>query len=866
MGFEAFQNFPSKWGLSAEKLERADWSNCGANHATALLQSWLFFGVLTEVFGGAGIPFNMEDFRRQNHCGSWVVSTKFLQRYIWYWVAAYHHSDLEGKRQHAYLVDSCLKLSNTIFIAIITEHLTFFTNCRPEKPINLILLSIAILGEVLSYAKRKVYSTTTTLALHWPFPGLVHALLDAGWCVGDITNMTRDCDSSTLLYLSTLDQHEFGKDHKRCNPQEGCQAYQVDWHSYVTKHLEGCSKNECEDVGPSMEEIGLILRDGDIPLIAMDLSQTPSQMEIVRYQEQSVYRNDYVAISHVWSDGLGNPQANCLPRCQLNRIQGLVNSLDPEEAYLIPFWIDTLCVPLAPEIKNLAIINMDKTYRNAEDVLVLDNSWKGVTNEMSAVELMMRIRYSTWMTRLWTFQEARLSRHLWFQLQDGPLSINDVGDSFKHGRNLPKVSKMLLQEDNYELLVHPSKMQLGRALAYESLKVQESLERYAALPRQENEEEEEARIAAIRILSEHHEEYQVRKTWQRIIEQLNPGNPLSELDSDVQARLQNMNFFNTVASHAMGTKLLMQGIGAEHTIGKIGPHAVKPGHRPAEQLIDVVRGLRGRTTSRLEDEIICLSVLLGLDVSRVTDIPVLHWRWKLLLTAFTDFLLFLKALIRHRPLFVVLANLVARLLRYAHEERLKVFLSQIEFFPKAMIFWNTPRLQRTGWRWAPFSFLRKDLDVGLFKGGPRGYLTDHGLLVKTRAIRLRNSPYFPHKSDSTLGQSDDYEYLHIQWADAEVDNVPRWAIVWQWARLHIAITWPPQISANRQRAMDDRISDGLAILLDEKKGALVSIFKVHSNAIYAKHIMTLEAVTNIPKQPILRASGQWVSEGMWCIA
>lgn len=57
---------------------------------------------------------------------------------------------------------------------------------------------------------------------------------------------------------------------------------------------------------------------------------------------------------------------------------------------------------------------------------------------------------------------------------------------------------------------------------------------------------------------------------------------------------------------------LVKGTRGEQAIGKVSPHAIEPGRRPAHHLIDVVRGIRGRTISRLEDETICLSVLLGM--------------------------------------------------------------------------------------------------------------------------------------------------------------------------------------------------------------------------------------------------------------
>lgn len=880
VGYEAFISFPTEYGLSVDELQRGDWSLYDADHILALLQSWLFFGVLTETFSGAGIPFNQEDFRRQNHAGHWLISTESLQRYIWYWIAAHCHQDGESRRQHARLIDSCLQLSNTVYMAIISESRSLLTDCSLEYPQSAVLLSIAILGEVLKSASNVI--TGIRSVQRWPFPPLVRALVAAGWCIGDITTMNKECDSSTLLYLSTLDQHALGKSHDRCSAQKGCQAFVVDWRSYQTKHVEGCSEDQCENIGPSVEEISSILQDGDIPLIAIDTSSSPSQIEVVRYTEQSEYCNAYVAISHVWSDGLGNPKANSLPRCQLERIQHLVNKLDPEETYLIPFWIDTICVPLAPELKTLAIVNMDKTYRNATDVLVLDNSWKDLIMAMPAIEIMMRIRYSTWMTRLWTFQEARLSLNLWFQLRDGPVHINNVGVHITTQEALQKVSNMLLEEDRTQLLAHPNKLQLARALAFQSPKTQESLHHYAALPKQENVEEEAARISALQILFEQRKEDALRNTWHQIITEINPETPLSDLDGEVRTSLGKS--ADTVASYAMFTRYLVKGTGGEHAIGKVSPQAIKPGLRPAHHLIDVVRGIRGRTTSRLEDETICLSVLLGLDVGRVTKIPVLHWRWKDLFARLREFVVLIGRLFPRRNSFHVFADLVERLLRRSHENRMKVFLSQFEFFPKAMLFWNTPRLQRKGWCWAPFSFLNKDLDIDApLKGGNRGYPTKEGLLVKLPAIRIRGSSFL-HGSDGMVEQPTFYDYLCIDWAvheeDLQNDLDPakyelhrqrEAAVVWKWVQLHQTVKWPTKVSADRVNKVRNMISNRLVILLEEnwkkgKKGALVSICKKQGQYICANHIMTLMAVEQEPDRHTLRVSGQWVPERMWCIA
>ena len=870
VGYEAFMAFPTRYNFSVKGLQRGDWSLHGADHTLAFLQSWLFFGVLTETFSGAGIPFNHKDFLCQTYGGQWLVSTELLQQYIWYWFAARRHQDRDSERQHDRVVNSCLQLSNSVHKAMISGPRPLLTDDSLDNPRSAVLLSIAVLGEALALAFHVMPLSSSVR--HWLFPPLTQALLAAGWCIGDVTTMNRECDSSTLLYLSTLDQHALGKSHERCSIQKGCQASIVDWDSYRTKHIEGCSTDQCDSIGVSVEEVGSILRDGDIPLIAMDMSTSPSQIEVVRYKEQSEYCNNYVAISHVWSDGLGNPKANSLPRCQLERIQHLVNKLDPRETYLIPFWIDTICVPLVPELKSLAIINMDKTYRNATDVLVFDNSWKDVSVAMPAIEIMMRIRYSTWMTRLWTFQEARLSQNLWFQLSDGAVDFLDVGNSPQPQVVLQKVSDMLLEEGKTQLVAHPMKLQLARALAYQSLKAQDSLHKYAILPEQEDKEEEAARLSAIQILSEQREADPLRNTWRQIITEINPENPLSDADGDVRTDLLTSSS-DCVRSYAISLKYLVKGAGLGQNIGNVNPQATNKGLRPEHHLIDVVSGIRGRTTSRLEDETICLSVMLGLDVRRITEIPVLHWKWKDLLAKLKEFVIFLVTLFPHQNVFHEFADSIERLLRQSHGDRMEAFLSQLAWIPEALLFWNTPRLKRKKWYWAPVSFLRIDLDVDVpLKGGPRGYLIKEGLLFQCPAILLRSSS-FPQGSDDTMRRPRDYDYLCIECSLNEEDlrNGKESATYNLYVRLHQTITWPTKISTDLKHKVRNKISDRFLILLEQgykswKRGALASVYKEHGECICVNHIMTLMAVEQEPSEPFLRVSGQWVRKRKWCVA
>ena len=143
----------------------------------------------------------------------------------------------------------------------------------------------------------------------------------------------------------------------------------------------------------------------------------------------STDETSYVALSHVWADGLGNPNATALPRCQLLRMRKLIKDLnkpiaseDPKHPAEMLLWCDTLCCPVkSMEAKRTALRLMYRTYEEASAVLVLDRGLISHVSGMSVDEACLRIATSRWMTRLWTLQEGALpSRkgNLWFQFRD----------------------------------------------------------------------------------------------------------------------------------------------------------------------------------------------------------------------------------------------------------------------------------------------------------------------------------------------------------------------------------------------------------------------------------------------------------------
>jgi hypothetical protein len=112
------------------------------------------------------------------------------------------------------------------------------------------------------------------------------------------------------------------------------------------------------------------MMDGGIPLVSATLSKRGDPLLRIRRKMAS---DCYIALSHVWSDGLGNPNDNALPVCQIRRIGHCLQTL-PHPHYTgytsVSFellsaetirmnitvrraararllWMDTLCIPVA---------------------------------------------------------------------------------------------------------------------------------------------------------------------------------------------------------------------------------------------------------------------------------------------------------------------------------------------------------------------------------------------------------------------------------------------------------------------------------------------------------------------------------------
>lgn len=93
--------------------------------------------------------------------------------------------------------------------------------------------------------------------------------------------------------------------------------------------------------------------------------------------------------------------------------------------------MDTLCIPVGTEYseaRNLAILSLTRVFSDASTVLVLDMELVDVSITVSYLERELRMITSDWMRRVWTLQEALLTRpgNLYWQFKEQALAGDEI--------------------------------------------------------------------------------------------------------------------------------------------------------------------------------------------------------------------------------------------------------------------------------------------------------------------------------------------------------------------------------------------------------------------------------------------------------
>lgn len=252
---------------------------------------------------------------------------------------------------------------------------------------------------------------------------------------------------------------------------------------------------------------------------------------------------------------------------------------------------------------------------------------------------------------------------------------------------------------------------------------------YAQMGPQSDPEEEELRQLALKSLEDSEVEDRLHETWYPVARKVF-GSSYGPTEQDGHTRTSiNSALMSPIVGH--GTEGWIRSRGYAYIVSldrTSSPYHFASKTQPSHLLAEVVRALQGRTTSRTEDEPICLCALLGLDVGKVSEIPLLGRNSKRVFAHLAS----------HNKLSALCQKLgldVDSKLSKCHDQRMARALQLMNAFPPGIVFWNVPRLQQRGWRWAPSTFLRENTKI-LFQAQNNAKRRDEGLVMQFPAWRL----------------------------------------------------------------------------------------------------------------------------------
>ena len=254
-------------------------------------------------------------------------------------------------------------------------------------------------------------------------------LQQRGWCPVIISRFQQTMTSSVLAYFDASQLENPAKGHGSCS-NTTCHRNNVDIDTYQQQHsLEGCS---CLKVSPLFQEVTTAIREKQIPVISISNAEKLAT---------SIARDTpYVAISHVWADGLGSTTEQGMYWCQAKRL----SSFASDAAGLgTAFWVDSLCIPEATEYRKEAIAMMKSVYQNATKVVVVDRSICQQSAQQTIMSLIYIVATSSWMQRLWTYPEAYLASSILLAFSDRLVDLQELIDQAIRMAAVPSAQQLL---------------------------------------------------------------------------------------------------------------------------------------------------------------------------------------------------------------------------------------------------------------------------------------------------------------------------------------------------------------------------------------------------------------------------------------
>jgi hypothetical protein len=437
------------------------------------LQTWLYFGLLAESFAIAcatsthDAEFEKEVELATQWATPWVYSefifkdgylctAKFIEYAEKYWaIPVFNESDTLVEKKFTRL---CKILDRTGKVLTLVKHIS---QVKPDEQWHWLHLHAVFQGFqlVLGFMtyKYKTLSDQIPGGAQAFFPE-IELMQRNGWCISDINRAYFRYESlQTKLFLNFLKKPVpmSGKTHDNCKTDE-CIASQSPDGTFPFHHVDGLCSGDCGWIGPDPEIVRqIVIKEGYLPVL--QISATSMKDIKIKVLEYKMDETNFISISHVWADGLGNPTECTQFRCQLYQLWKHTSNMttDSTGGSTNLIWLDTLCCPVVPKnapeheqkqwmvAKIKAIEKLPLVYQKASNVLIIDNGLKQFivqewllqesqeypsdravfkAKSLHIIEVVLRIMNCNWMRRLWTLQEVELSNNAFFQFQNGSVS------------------------------------------------------------------------------------------------------------------------------------------------------------------------------------------------------------------------------------------------------------------------------------------------------------------------------------------------------------------------------------------------------------------------------------------------------------
>ena len=473
-----FWRYPKNKGWVVSDSQ--SWWTSDAEETARRAQEWTYFELLRRFLGHPIDVSNVS--RKRENSERLVIDSSAIPGLLGRWSADQGASQ-EDAQSHTGTTSNAPQKKEAVLLLLARVLLECNRLDDFSEPAQTISFAIRVLVETLIRATCKSANITKASNVQNLESNalLKQRFLRNGWCPYQIERLWGQYPPSTTYYLSSLSREPTfgGVQHDQCNELR-CMTTSIDPATYEHRHAESCSieSNPCQMVGVQSSTVAECINGGHIPLIKLEESVDgilrPSIVES---------HNDlrYVALSHVWSGGLGNVKANSMFSCQLRQLHGLLQTIRengdddldrdrgsrktrgmkrdlraslrmkplPEQPVLL--WIDTLCVPVGIEHTQAykrALAQMAQIYVQAQCVLVVDPELQKMKyKELPDEELFATVQCSSWNSRSWTFQEAAMARVFYIQFLDGYSIIDKKWHDFMEKENEKNATATLVSMD-----------------------------------------------------------------------------------------------------------------------------------------------------------------------------------------------------------------------------------------------------------------------------------------------------------------------------------------------------------------------------------------------------------------------------------